>query len=354
MEVTMGTTKEKHNGMCVRGLLSTVLVSLSVILLPVMAIADEHAVPVTVENFVRAETAAQFDRSLGMSGGINTWYHFRQPTPLDQQPVIRMNRDTLYSAAIVDISKGATLTIPDTGDRYLSVMVVNEDHYINRVFHQAGDHELTVDEFDTPYVSLSARILVDASDPADIQAANALQDQLKIEARSARPYTHPAYDQASYKTVYDALLLLGRGVPDARNTFGKKKDVDPVRHLLATAWGWGGLPDKEVQYLNVDPDLPVGAYSLTVKDVPVDAFWSVSVYNRDGYFQKNAYDAYSVNSVTATPNPDGSYTVHLGGDPDNVNFLPITEGWNYAVRMYQPREEILDGSWTFPGIKAED
>jgi hypothetical protein len=43
--------------------------------------------------------------------------------PLDKQAVIRMNRDTLYSAAIVDISKGATLTIPDAGNRYLSVMV---------------------------------------------------------------------------------------------------------------------------------------------------------------------------------------------------------------------------------------
>jgi len=337
-----------------RQVLCASFVGLSVFHLPVTAIADEQVVPVNVENFARAETAAQFDRVLTMSGGINTWSHFRQPTPLDKQPVIRMNRDTLYSAAIVDISEGATLTIPDTGDRYLSVMVVNEDHYINRVLHEPGNHELTMDEFDTPYVNLSARILVDASDPADIQAANALQDQLKIEARSARPYTHPNYDQASYKTVYDALLVLGRGVPDARNTFGKKADVNPVRHLLATAWGWGGLPDQEVQYLNVDPDLPVGAYSLTVKDVPVDAFWSVSVYNKDGYFQKNESDAYSVNSVTATPNPDGSYTVHLGGDPDSVNFLPINEGWNYVVRMYQPRQEILDGSWTFPKIEAVD
>ena len=335
-----------------RQFLSASLVGLSLFLLPILVMADAHEVPVNVDNFARAETAAQFDRTLKMTGGINTWYHFREPTPLDQQPVIRMNRDTLYSAAIVDISEGATLTLPDTGDRYLSVMVVNEDHYINQVLHDPGIHELTAQEFDTPYVQLSVRILVDASDPADIQQANALQDQLKIEARSARPYTHPPYDEASYKTVYEALLVLGRGVPDARNTFGKKEDVNPVRHLLATAWGWGGLPDEEVQYLNVDPDLPVGAYSLTVKDVPVDAFWSISVYNEEGYFQENEYDAYSVNSVTAKPNTDGSYTVNLGGDPDSVNFLPISEGWNYVVRMYQPREAILDGSWTFPGIES--
>lgn len=315
-------------------------------------IADTNeTVPVTVDNFVRAETAFQFDRALQITGGINEWTHFRRPTPLDQQPVIRMNRDTLYSAAIVDISEGATLTIPETSDRYMSVMVVNEDHYINFVFHHAGSYELTTDDFDTPYISLSVRTLVDAADPEDIKKANALQDKLKIEAKSARPYAHPNYDKDSYKTIYDAVLILGRSVPDARHSFGKREDVDAVRHFLATAWGWGGLPDDEAQYINVEPKLPVGAYKLTVKDVPVDAFWSISVYNRDGYFEENEYDAYTVNNITGTPNPDGSFTVHFGGDPESVNYLPITEGWNYIVRLYQPRDEVLDGYWTFPGVE---
>lgn len=315
---------------------------------------DEVLVPVTVDNFVRAETAFQFDRALALTGGVNKWVHLRQPTPLDQQPVIRMNRDTLYSAAIVDIREGATLTIPDTGERYMSVMVVNEDHYINFVFSHPGTYELTMDDFDTPYVQLSARTLVDASDPDDVEAANALQDQLKIDAGSALPYSHPNYDPASYKTIYDAVLILGRSVPDARNSFGRKADVDAVRHFLATAWGWGGLPDNEAQYLNVEPNLPVGAYRLTVNEVPVDAFWSVSVYNRDGYFEENEYGAYSVNNVSGTPNPDGSFTIYFGGDPGNVNYLPITEGWNYVVRMYQPRDEILDGSWMFPSVERAD
>jgi hypothetical protein len=33
-----------------------------------------------------------------------------------------------------------------------------------------------------------------------------------------------------------------------------------------------------------------------------------------------------------------------------VNCLPIMDGWNYTVRLYRPRAEILDGSWTFPAI----
>ena len=91
--------------------------------------------------------------------------------------------------------------------------------------------------------------------------------------------------------------------------------------MLATAWGWGGLPIHEAYYLNVEPKLAVGAYKLSVNDVPVDAFWSVSVYNESGYFQKNEYSAYSVNNISGTPNKDGSFTIHFGGDPKGVNYL---------------------------------
>lgn len=331
--------------------LFVVCVAVLVIALAASAAGPGDAVFVNVKNFVRAETAAQFDRMINMAGGINIFLHLREPTPLDKQTVIRMNRDTIYSAAIVDISEGATLTVPDAGDRYMSVMVVNEDHYINKVIHEPGEHKLTVEEFGTPYVNLSVRTLVDASDPEDIRKANALQDQLKIEAVSAKPYTHAIYDGESYKITYEALLVLGRGMKDARATFGKKEDVDPIRHLLGTAWGWGGLPEEEAYYLNVEPNLPVGAYQLTVRNVPVDAFWSVSVYNKNGYFEANDLNAYSVNNLTGTANEDGSFTIHFGGDPKSVNHLPITEGWNYTVRFYKPRKEILDGSWVFPEVK---
>jgi len=317
------------------------------------AYADDAPVHVNVDNFARAETASQIDLFLEtyVGGKVNTWAHIRTPAPIDNQTVIRMNRDTLYSAIVVDISKGATLTIPDSGDRYLSIMIVNEDHYINKVYHDAGTYDLTMDEFHTPYVMASARTLVDSSDPADIKQVNTLQDQMTIETASAKPYTHPIYDSASYKATYDALIELSRGLPDAKRMFGKIEEVGEVRHLLGSAFGWGGLPDHEANYLNVEPNLPVGAYQLTARDVPVDAFWSISVYNKDGFFDENEYDAYSVNNIAGTPNEDGSFTIHFGGDPENVNFLPIMEGWNYIVRLYQPREEILDGTWTFPGVQ---
>src|SRR6476619_5830151 len=111
------------------------------------------------------------------AGGVNVFRHNREPTAIEGQTVIRMNRDTLYSFAIADISEGATISIPDCGDRYVSVMVVNQDHYINRLFHDAGQVELTVDEFGTPWVLIAVRVLVDPADPADVAAVNAIQDR---------------------------------------------------------------------------------------------------------------------------------------------------------------------------------
>jgi hypothetical protein len=79
-----------------------------------------------------------------------------------------------------------------------------------------------------------------------------------------------------------------------------------------------------------------------------DAFWSITVYNADGYLEANDLGRNGYNNSSAKPNEDGSYTIHFGGDRKSVNYLPITKGWNYAIRMYEPRKEILDGTWTFP------
>jgi hypothetical protein len=162
----------------------------------------------------------------------------------------------------------------------------------------------------------------------------------------------PDYDTASLDATRKALLELAKHLGSFDHAFGAKRDVDPVRHLVATAAGWGGLPDREARYLGVEPALPVGEYKLTVRDVPVDGFWSISVYNAEGFFEANDRQAYSVNNITATANDDGSVTVHFGGcGDDRPNCLPIMGGWNYTVRLYRPRPEVLDGSWTFPATE---
>lgn len=78
----------------------------------------------------------------------------------------------------------------------------------------------------------------------------------------------------------------------------------------------------------------------------------MSIYNAEGFFEKNDRDAYNVNSVTGARNDDGSMTIHLGMcDDGRINCLPLVEGWNYTVRLYRPSQEIIDGSWTFPAVE---
>ncbi len=319
--------------------------------------ADEPVdgpIEVNALNYIQAKTNLHFERVLAKGDSFNQWLHNRSLVPITDMPQSsrRVNRDTLYSYAVVDISKGATFSLPESNGRYLSVQVINQNHFTNRTYYQPGKHTLTTAEFNTPYVLLLARTLVDGSDLNDIKAAHLLQDRLMLSSNNnARSFVTTKYDTESLADTTKKLLLLADALPDAKSCFGNQSEVDPIRHLLATAYGWGGLPDADAHYQNIQPDLPLGAYSLTVKDVPVDGFWSISVYNRDGFFEKNPHNIYSINNLTAQPNEDGSFTVNFGGDDSQINYLPITDGWNYVVRLYRPRPEILNGKWVFPLAK---
>jgi hypothetical protein len=73
------------------------------------------------------------------------------------------------------------------------------------------------------------------------------------------------------------------------------------------------------------------------------------VYDGRGLILKNSLDAYSLNNLTAKTGADGSIAIQFCGCDGNIpNCLPIMKGWNYMVRLYRPRAEILNGTWKFP------
>jgi len=249
------------------------------------------------------------------------------------------------------------ITMPDAGDRFMSLMAVNEDHYIVDVKYGAGNYNFTRDQVGTRYMLIGLRTLINPSDPNDLKAVHALQDAVKVDQPGGPgKFEIPTWDAASQNKVRDALLILAETIRDFSGAFGKKSDVDPVRHLIGTAAGWGGNPEKDAKYLNVVPSKNDGktAYVLSVKDVPVDAFWSISVYNAKGYFEKNSQNAYTLNSLTSKKEADGSIIIHFGGDSKATNYLPIVPGWNYTVRLYRPRPEILNRKWNFPEPEQEN
>lgn len=309
---------------------------------------SSQPIPVNADNYARAESARMFAALAKRGGGSNRWNHSRQPTPIDAQTVIRMNRDTLYSANILDVSQGATITVPDAGDRYVSVMLVNEDHYVTRILHDAGTYELTAEELGSEFVLAAARVLVDPQSADDVAEVAAVQDGLVATSTAGREYVAPEYDQKTLQETTEALKVIGRGMTDFTRAFGRKDEVERLSHLVGTAVGWGGLPKSEALYVNESPQLPVGEYSIRVTDVPVDGFWSVSVYNGSGFFEPNEADSYSLNNITAHRDEDGAVTVRFGGDPSLPNTLPIVEGWNYLFRLYRPRPEA--GTWVPPEL----
>lgn len=304
---------------------------------------------VTVDNFVRAETDMTFGR-YAKQGAFGKLLHIRQPTPIDKQDVIRMNRDTLYSLGVFDLTTPVTIVKPASEGRFQSMLVINQDHSMLPVEHGAGEFTFTQEQIGSRYVLILFRTFADPNDPADVQAANALQDKIAVRQAKAGTFEIPDWDEASLKKVRDAINVLAATRSDTKGMFGDKAKLNPISHLLGTAYGWGGNPKEAAVYDNVVPTKNDGKtpYVVTVKDVPVDGFWSITVYNKDGFMEKNSENVYSYNNVTAKKNADGSITINFGGGPRAINNLPITPGWNYAVRMYQPRPEIINGSWCFP------
>ena len=135
---------------------------------------------VTPDNFVRAESDLYFS-GVVKDGGFGKFMHRREPTPIAKQTVIRMNRDTLYSAAVFDLDAGpVTITLPDAGKRFLSMQVIDEDEYTPEVVYGAVVRTLKKEEIGTRYVIVAIRILVDPNDPKDVEAVHALQDAIKV------------------------------------------------------------------------------------------------------------------------------------------------------------------------------
>src|SRR6266404_1987320 len=312
---------------------------------------------VTVENYNRAQTDVNF-AGVVKNGGFGDLWHCRALAAPAQQGIVRPNRDTLYSFAIVDLDAGSvTITLPDARKRFMGMQIVNQDQYTPATYYGAGTHTLTREMVGTRYAIVVVRFFVDFSNEEDVRQVYALQEEIRFSQKRPGTFEVPHWDEPSLKKVQAALQQLGTTLSDTRRMFGaNEKQVDPVKHLIGSAMLWGGTPEKYTLYLPITPARNDGntIYRLTVKDIPVDAFWSLTVYNSEGYLHPNPYNAYALNSLTAKKGPDGAINIQFGGCDGKIpNCLPITRGWNYTVRLFRPRVEILDGTWKFPLTLSE-
>ena len=305
---------------------------------------------VNIDNFIRAETDGYMAKDVAR-GCFAKFCHARGPVPVAAQQIIRSNRDTPYSIGVFDVTSPVTITMPDAGKRFQSIMVINQDHYIKHVGYTPGPVVLDQSKIGTRYAYVLIRTFVDPNDPNDMKALAGVQDRITVTQASPGKFEVPDWDDAQRSEVRTALLAGARFVPDSKGMFGDTTEIDPVRRLFGTASGWGGNRQKDAIYLNRTAPDNSGAtpYTLTLGAVPVDGFWSVTVYNAKGFYEAPE-TAISTNSVTARPNKDGTTTIRFGGDPKAPNYLRIMPGWNYTVRLYRPRAEILSGTYQFPDL----
>jgi len=315
--------------------------------------SNQETVPVTVFDYVRAETDLQFKGYAEKYGAFGKFAVGRKHYDVEHQVTHSGNRDTLYSFGLFDLTYPLTIVLPDAGDRYLSLMLVSEDHDIYPGMYKPGSYGFSKEIIGTRYIMLVVRVFADPNDPDDMKITHELQDKVQVIQDDPGNFEVPNWDEEQVMKLRQAANVLGSSVPDSSSFFGTKIDRGYLENMMGAAVGWGGMQRQDALYIPFTPKKNDGKtpYVLHVPaDVPIvgNGFWSVTVYDKDRFLVPNEYGAYSFNNVTAKRNNDGSVTIRFGGDPGQDNFLYIKEGWQIIIRMYRPGKEILDGTWKFP------
>ena len=304
----------------------------------------------TAENYPTLETSRQLLIAQGRAA-VNEFAHNRKLTPTDDQIVVRMNRDSYYSFAVVDVSAGASITIPPLPEgKYVSVQPVTMDHRIQPMSYGSGTFELATHYGTHMYLIIRLDSTLSEAD------ANAIQDDMVINAASAQPFSAEPVNKESFDAVE---LSLRQKLPDLVKTFGpnlvngmftaptddSRGLYDFDKYTVGAAVGWGGAQLADNLYES-SPNFPAeGCYSATFEDPDNGAFWSFTVYDENGFMFD---DVAHMSSDIATANEDGTYTVSMGCGADAPNNLPIindTGVFNFIVRHYIPSERVKFGGY---------
>jgi len=141
-----------------------------------------------------------------------------------------------------------------------------------------------------------------------------------------------------------------------------------LKRAIVAQLGLGAnLPEDAIYPLNLADDTgkPInGANKYTIHFdkatlPPVDAFWSITAYDNDGFQVANPLNRFAISSwMPFTYNADGSLDLYFQtespGKEQEANWLPVPKGpVNLTMRLYAPRSDALTGKWAPPPVTLE-
>lgn len=318
--------------------------------------ADPVKYGMTAKEFIQAESRAFISNFIGRNG-INQWFHFQALANKDDKWVVSPNNDTIYSIVAVNATDGFTLVVPDVGDRFVSIHILDENHMSPFYLYGGGTYKFTRDQFESDYLALGIRMGTNGT-PEDVNhIVKDLQPQYKIlNANPADTMVRP--DTKKMLKVREAMIVEYDNLPD---TFGAMVDhtskvTDWEKFTYVTAGAWGLSPDHTAMYKPYTLDGIKGGkcYTATYPAVPVKAFFSITVYGQDKFLMADHDNIVSSNQK-AIVNDDGSFSVVYGGMDCKIkgkNFLYTPEdNWSFLMRAYKPDVEKFK-VYLMPEIKV--
>jgi hypothetical protein len=320
-------------------------------------------------------------------GRLNTWVLPSEPALVraGEDIVPRTNNDTYYQAATLWLEDGPVVlsaTAPSR-DRFNSFQLVDDRNAnFRNVIYPSGEYTLyfgkkpeTVHGEAIQVPSRLSVVLVrvevkDKDDPKDVAAAKAVLKGMTIAG--SQPARFP---QLELLNGYPANVIAeaNRRMDEAfvRIAFSRTivgpgrepgRDVPYLYHAAGTKGGWGGADPSHSAFDAIFFDSNGhemkgrnGTYTVTTAEPPVDAFWSITVYDteRGGFLHPNAANRHHSNNTQAVRNNDGSvtFTFKHACEAGDMNCLVVPAGrFDLVARYYLPRREIVSGQWTFPKV----
>jgi len=396
-------------------------------------------------------------------GPMNTFVNIKEYPPGDFKGVVRVNFDTLYSVAWLDLTNGPlVISAPDTDGRYylLPMLDMWTDVFASPGWRttgtQAGNFLVTPPGWKgtvpqvmtqipapTPYVWIIGRTKADG--PQDYAAVHKIQEGYKVTrlsewGKKPTPFSMKIDPTADMKTppkvlvdtmpagkyfAYAAELLKLHSPHSTDQPIiaelkkigiepGKSFDINkvdpavkgaleaaPKEALELMTWklatlarvanGWSMNTDTMGVYGNYYLKRAIVAreglganlvedaiYPLNLADEsgrpldgankytlhfdkgatpPVNAFWSITLYDSEGFQVGNALNRFAVSSwMPFKSNADGSIDLYFQnespGKDKEANWLPAPKGsFNLTMRLYGPKSDMLTGKWNPPPVR---